>query len=59
MHWQTTLSRLKSILIDVSDAGTALVESHSFQKYEVLIDTDLPLSSFPSSPEIFDPEKKY
>ena len=56
---QTTLSRLKSVLIGVFDAGTASIGSHSFQKHEVLIDSDSPLLSLPSGPEIFDQEKEY
>ncbi len=56
---RTALSRSKSVLIGVSDAGTASVGSHSFQKHEVSIDSDSPLSSLPSGPEMSDPEKEY
>ena len=59
MHWQTTLSRSKNVLIEVFDAGTALVGGHFFQKYEVSIDSDSLLSSLPSGPKISDPEKEY
>ena len=56
---RTALSRSKSVLIGISDAGTASVGSHSFQKHEVSIDSDSPLSSLPSGSEMSDPEKEY
>ena len=59
MHRQTTLSKLKSVLIDVSNAGIASVGGDSFQKHEVSIDGDSPFSSLPSSPEMSDLEKEY
>ncbi len=56
---RTALSRSKNVLIGVFDAGAASIGSHSFQKHEVLIDSDSLLSSLPSGPEMSDPEKKY
>ena len=59
MRWQTALSRTKSVLIGVSDTGTASVRGHFFQKHEVSIDSDSLLLSLPSVPEMSDPEKEY
>ena len=56
---RTAISRSKSVLIGVSDAGAASVEGQSFQKHEVLIDIDSPLLSPLSAPEMSDPEKEY
>ena len=59
MHWQIALSKLKSVQIEVSDAGTVSVRGYSFQKHEVLIESDSPLLSLPSGAEMSDPEKEY
>ncbi len=56
---QTALSRSKNVVIGVFDAGTASIESYSFQKHEVSIDSDSPLLSFPSGTEMSDLEKEY
>lgn len=57
MRRQTALSRSRSVLIGVSDPGTASVEGHSFQKHEVSIESNLPLLSLLSGAEISDLEK--
>ena len=56
---RTALSKSRNVLIGVSDAGSASVGSHSFQKHEVSIDSDSPFSSLPSGAEMSDPEKEY
>ncbi len=55
----TALSKSKNDLIGVFDAGTASIKSHSFQKHEVLIANNSPLSTLLSDPEIYDTEKEY
>ena len=59
MHQQTALSRSKSVLIEVSDARTASVGGHFFQKHEILIHSDSPLLFLPLGPKMSDLEKKY
>ena len=59
MRRQIALFKLKSVLTRVSDAGTVSVGGHSLQKHEVLIESDSPLSSYPSGAKASDPEKEY
>lgn len=59
MRRQTALSKSKSIFIEVSDARIAVVGSHSFQRHEILIESDSPLLSLSSDAKMSDPEKEY
>ena len=59
MHRQIALSKLKGVLIGVSDVRTVSVRGHSFQKHEVSIESDSSLSSLSSGAEMSDLEKEY
>lgn len=59
IYWQTVLSRSKSVLIRVSITRTSSIRDYFFQKHEILIESDLSLSSFLLGIEISDPEKEY